>query len=61
MEQIEYNNCDEFNMNLYLNGIREYFTKAVQKRVDNTDRKVACLLSGGLDSSLKTAPSKSIP
>ena len=55
MEQIEYNNCDEFNMNLYLNGIREYFTKAVQKRVDNTDRKVACLLSGGLDSSLVAA------
>ena len=52
MQQIEYNNCHEFNLNLYLNGIREYFTKAVQKRVDNTDRKVACLLSGGLDSSL---------
>ena len=55
MEQPEYDNCDEFNLNLYLNGIREYFTKAVQKRVENTDRPVACLLSGGLDSSLVAA------
>ena len=35
--------------------IRYYFCKAVEKRVDNTDRPVACLLSGGLDSSLVTA------
>ena len=28
---------------------------AVQKRIDNTDRPIACLLSGGLDSSLITA------
>ena len=28
---------------------------AVKKRIDNTDRPIACLLSGGLDSSLITA------
>ena len=37
-----------FNVNKYLN-------EAVKMRVDNTDRPVACLLSGGLDSSLITA------
>lgn len=37
-----------FNVNKYLND-------AVKMRVDNTDRPVACLLSGGLDSSLITA------
>lgn len=40
--------------NLY-EQIRYYFGKAVEKRVANTDRPVACLLSGGLDSSLVTA------
>ena len=38
-----------------LNGIRALFTNAVRKRVRNTDREIACLLSGGLDSSLVTA------
>lgn len=37
--------------NIYEN-IRIKFLKAVIKRVKNTDRPVACLLSGGLDSSL---------
>lgn len=37
-----------FNVNKYLN-------EAVKMRVENTDRPVACLLSGGLDSSLITA------
>lgn len=32
--------------------IRSSLIEAVRKRVDNTDREVACLLSGGLDSSL---------
>ena len=32
--------------------IRSSLIDAVRKRVDNTDREVACLLSGGLDSSL---------
>jgi len=35
--------------------IRRTFTDAVRKRVDNTDRPIACLLSGGLDSSLVCA------
>jgi len=35
--------------------IRETFATAVAKRVDNTDVPVACLLSGGLDSSIVTA------
>lgn len=40
--------------NVYFN-IRHYLTNAVKKRVENTDRPVACLLSGGLDSSLITS------
>ena len=36
-------------------GIQYYLTNAVKKRYLNTDRNVACLLSGGLDSSLITA------
>jgi len=32
--------------------IKELFIDAVEKRVKNSDRQVACLLSGGLDSSL---------
>jgi len=35
-----------------LDVIRSNLIQAVKKRVDNTDRPVACLLSGGLDSSL---------
>ena len=43
------------NMEHLYEQIRYYFCKAVEKRVENTDRPVACLLSGGLDSSLVTA------
>lgn len=32
-------------------GIQRYFEEAIQKRYFNTDRPIACLLSGGLDSS----------
>jgi len=39
----------------YHECIRNGLTAAVNKRVKNTDREVACLLSGGLDSSLITA------
>jgi len=39
----------------YLNSIKSLFINAVSKRVNNTDRKVACLLSGGLDSSIVTS------
>ena len=34
---------------------RDYLMKAVEKRVRNTERPIACLLSGGLDSSLVCA------
>lgn len=36
-------------------GIKNYFIKAVEKRCTTTERPIACLLSGGLDSSLVTA------
>ena len=36
-------------------GIQHYLIHAVKKRVSTTDRPIACLLSGGLDSSLITA------
>ena len=36
-------------------NIKKYLTASVKKRVLNTDRPIACLLSGGLDSSLITA------
>jgi len=36
-------------------GIQKYFIKAVEKRCLTTERPIACLLSGGLDSSLVTA------
>jgi asparagine synthase (glutamine-hydrolysing) len=36
-------------------GIQYYLTEAVKKRVLITERPIACLLSGGLDSSLITA------
>ena len=38
-----------------LQNIQHYLMMAVRKRVETTDRPVACLLSGGLDSSLITA------
>jgi asparagine synthase (glutamine-hydrolysing) len=38
-----------------LTRIRTSFMAAVQKRVETSDRKIACLLSGGLDSSIVTA------
>jgi len=38
-----------------VHGIQHYLIEAVQKRYATTERPVACLLSGGLDSSLITA------
>lgn len=38
-----------------LNDIRIHLINAVEKRCINSDRQIACLLSGGLDSSLITA------
>ena len=44
------------DINLINQQIVEYFTEAIYKRViDTTDRPIACLLSGGLDSSIVTA------
>jgi len=40
------------NMNNILINIRNKFCNAVKKRVETTDRPIACLLSGGLDSSI---------
>jgi len=54
LKMIEYDD-EDYNEKMYLHGIREFLCKAVEKRVLNTDRKVACLLSGGLDSSLMAA------
>ena len=39
----------------YSQVIREHMLDAVRKRVDNAQRPIACLLSGGLDSSLVTS------
>ncbi len=39
----------------YSQLIREHMLDAVRKRVDNAQRPIACLLSGGLDSSLVTS------
>lgn len=41
--------------NGYHNMVYDALYNAVKKRVDNTDRDICCLLSGGLDSSLITA------
>lgn len=48
--------CDHTNeLNDILKNIQKYFRLAVQKRCCNTERPIACLLSGGLDSSLVAA------
>jgi asparagine synthase (glutamine-hydrolysing) len=39
----------------YCHDVYTALCKAVEKRVDNTDREICCLLSGGLDSSLITS------
>lgn len=46
---------DKLNWDSYLDGIREHFLNAIAKRCVTTERPVACLLSGGLDSSLVAA------
>lgn len=48
-------NNNTHTLEYYLNNIKSLFINAVSKRVNNTDRKVACLLSGGLDSSIVTS------
>lgn len=49
---ITYNNYD---INDIYSNIQKYLTVAVNKRCLTTERPIACLLSGGLDSSLITA------
>ena len=39
----------------YVKGLYDAFSNAVYKRVTNSERPIACLLSGGLDSSLVAA------
>jgi len=48
------------NMDETLTNIYNKLYQSVLKRVDNTERKIACLLSGGLDSSLIAALVKQI-
>jgi asparagine synthase (glutamine-hydrolysing) len=48
-------NLSSFGENELYSQIYFHLSKAVEKRVNNTDRPIACLLSGGLDSSLITA------
>jgi len=43
------------NENNILENINNLFKNAVKKRIDNSDREICCLLSGGLDSSLVCA------
>jgi asparagine synthase (glutamine-hydrolysing) len=44
-----------FKESIYYKNISKYLTNAVYKRCLATERPIACLLSGGLDSSLITA------
>jgi len=46
---------EEIDQEYILCSIHEIFVEAVHKRVANTDRPIACLLSGGLDSSIVAA------
>jgi asparagine synthase (glutamine-hydrolysing) len=46
------NLSNETDMTPYLNGIKTHLVSAVAKRYSTTERPIACLLSGGLDSSL---------
>ena len=61
-EDVFYHNLTMFHFNdlteskeYILDKLSEYTINAVRKRVETTDRPVACLLSGGLDSSLVAA------
>ena len=46
---------NKFIWQCYFDNIIEHLTKSVEKRCLTTERPIACLLSGGLDSSLITA------
>ena len=52
------NTFDTFNEEMQekvIRGIQKYLVRAVEKRCATTERPIACLLSGGLDSSLIAA------
>ena len=53
-KNMDYSPNSQCMNNIYKN-IQHYLYSAVEKRCNTTDRQVACLLSGGLDSSLITA------
>lgn len=55
MTHIETTYASEYTLFKYLDQLYHRLRIAVKKRVDTTDRPIACLLSGGLDSSLITA------
>ena len=42
---------EDYGMENIFKGLRYYFDAAIKKRYFNTERPIACLLSGGLDSS----------
>jgi len=46
---------NQFTWQSYYDNIGELFCESIKKRCLNTERPIACLLSGGLDSSLVTA------
>jgi asparagine synthase (glutamine-hydrolysing) len=48
-------NTNYMQLENYYEDVYRTLCKAVEKRVDNTDRDICCLLSGGLDSSLITS------
>lgn len=50
-----YHSMNTLDINTVLQNIRNSLEAAVKKRVDNCERDIACLLSGGLDSSLITS------
>jgi len=49
------NNPQSYELDCIVTDIQHYLTNAVFKRCCTTERPIACLLSGGLDSSLITA------
>ena len=55
MTRMEIPYPSEYTVYKYMSQINSRIRKAVTKRVSATDRQIACLLSGGLDSSLVTA------
>jgi asparagine synthase (glutamine-hydrolysing) len=50
-----YSNLETIDFNYYAREVQYNLCKAVDKRCVNTDRPIACLLSGGLDSSIIAA------